>query len=116
QPDLTIGFFQHIPFPSYEMFRLIPWRTELLEGMIGADLVGFHTYDDVQHFLNAATRILPVNASSNVLTVDDRPVVAEAFPMGIDFEKYAGLTQEQEVLDQVEQLDQIFEGHQVILS
>ncbi|HEY1025673.1 MAG TPA: trehalose-6-phosphate synthase, partial [Sphingobacteriaceae bacterium] len=96
RPDLTIGFFLHIPFPSYEMFRLIPWRAELLEGITGADLVGFHTYDDVQHFLSAATRILPLNSSSNILTVDDRPVVAEAFPMGIDFEKYSDLTREKE--------------------
>ncbi len=116
RPDLTIGFFLHIPFPSYEMFRLIPWRAELLEGMTGADLVGFHTYDDVQHFLNAATRILPLNSSSNILTVDDRPVVAEAFPMGIDFEKYSSLTREKEVQEQIEQLRSTLNGNTIILS
>ena len=51
-PDLSIGFFLHIPFPSYEMFRLLPWRRELLNGMLGSDLVGFHTYDDMRHFLS----------------------------------------------------------------
>lgn len=52
-PDATIGFFLHIPFPSYELFRLLPsrWREELLEGLLGADLVGFHTYDYTQYFL-----------------------------------------------------------------
>ena len=59
-PDISIGFFLHIPFPSHEMFRLIPWRSELLEGMMGADLIGFHTFDDVRHFLSAVTRVLPV--------------------------------------------------------
>lgn len=116
RPDLTIGFFLHIPFPSYEMFRLIPWRAELLEGMTGADLVGFHTYDDVQHFLNAATRILPLNSSSNILTVDDRAVVAEAFPMGIDYEKYASLTIEESVQEQIRQLRSQFNENKVILS
>ena len=116
QANLTIGFFLHIPFPSYEMFRLIPWRAELLEGMVGADLVGFHTYDDVQHFLNAAVRILPINSSSNILTVDDRPVVAEAFPMGIDFEKYSSFTSDRIVLEQIRLLKENFTDKRIILS
>jgi trehalose 6-phosphate synthase/phosphatase len=116
QPTITIGFFLHIPFPSYEMFRLIPWRTELLEGMLGADLVGFHTYDDVQHFINAVIRILPYNSSSNIITVKDRPVVAEAFPMGIDDKKYASLPQQPEVQEQITHLKENFKDNQVILS
>lgn len=115
-PDLTIGFFLHIPFPSYELFRLIPWRAELLEGMLGADLVGFHTYDDVQHFMNAAIRILPINSNSNILTVDDRPVVAEAFPMGIDYNKYSSLTNDAIVMDQVSQLKENFSDSRIVLS
>ncbi|HEY1060890.1 MAG TPA: bifunctional alpha,alpha-trehalose-phosphate synthase (UDP-forming)/trehalose-phosphatase [Daejeonella sp.] len=114
--DLTIGFFLHIPFPSYELFRLIPWRAELLEGMLGADLVGFHTYDDVQHFMNAAIRILPINSNSNILTVDDRPVVAEAFPMGIDYNKYSSLTNDDAVLEQIELLKENFSDSRIILS
>ncbi|MCF8452322.1 MAG: bifunctional alpha,alpha-trehalose-phosphate synthase (UDP-forming)/trehalose-phosphatase, partial [Pedobacter sp.] len=114
--DLTIGFFLHIPFPSYELFRLIPWRAELLEGMLGADLVGFHTYDDVQHFMNAAIRILPINSNSNILTVDDRPVVAEAFPMGIDYNKYSSLTNDNAVLEQIELLKENFSDSRIILS
>ncbi len=116
QPDLTIGFFQHIPFPSYEMFRLIPWRAELLEGMLGADLIGFHTYDDVQHFLNAAARILPYNSSSNIVTVGDRPVVAEAFPMGIDDKKYAELPQQEDVKKEIAHLHDTFKNIKLILS
>jgi trehalose 6-phosphate synthase/phosphatase len=116
QPQLAIGFFLHIPFPSYEMFRLIPWRAELLEGVLGADLVGFHTYDDVQHFLNAVVRILPYNSSSNVITVKDRPVVAEAFPMGIDDKKYASLPDQEEVKEQITHLKESFNNYKVILS
>ena len=52
RPDLTVGFFLHIPFPSFEIFRIFPWREELLEGILGSDLIGFHTYDYVRHFLS----------------------------------------------------------------
>lgn len=57
RPDITIGFFLHIPFPSYEVFRILPWRNELLEGLLGADLIGFHTYDYERHFLSSVRRL-----------------------------------------------------------
>src|SRR3546814_107016 len=59
-PEISIGFFQHIPFPSYEIFRQIPWREALLEGVLGADLIGFHTYDDIRHFISAVPRLMGV--------------------------------------------------------
>jgi trehalose 6-phosphate synthase/phosphatase len=60
KPAATIGFFLHIPFPSFEIFRLLPqtWRAEILEGLLGADLIGFHTYDYAQHFLRSVLRVL----------------------------------------------------------
>ncbi|RCH54798.1 bifunctional alpha,alpha-trehalose-phosphate synthase (UDP-forming)/trehalose-phosphatase [Mucilaginibacter hurinus] len=115
KPDATIGFFLHIPFPSFEMFRLIPWRSELIEGILGADLVGFHTFDDASHFITAATRLLPVNTTSNVVTVDDRPVVVESFPMGIDDAKYAALTRSDDVLKEVTHLKDTFKKRQLML-
>ncbi len=87
-PKVTIGFFQHIPFPSYEVFRLLPWRYELLKGLMGADLIGFHTYDDVRHFMSAAMRISNTQSNANEIVLDDRSVVVDAFPMGIDYNKY----------------------------
>ncbi|WP_118975014.1 bifunctional alpha,alpha-trehalose-phosphate synthase (UDP-forming)/trehalose-phosphatase [Taibaiella koreensis] len=88
-PDVSIGFFQHIPFPSYEVFRLIPWRDQLLKGLLGADLIGFHTFDDVRHFMSAATRIVHAPSNANELILDDeRSVIVDAFPMGIDYDKY----------------------------
>jgi len=56
--NLTIGYFQHIPFPNDEVFRSIPWRDELLQGLLGADLIAFHTFNDTQHFLNSCAHIL----------------------------------------------------------
>ncbi|GAA3964562.1 bifunctional alpha,alpha-trehalose-phosphate synthase (UDP-forming)/trehalose-phosphatase [Pedobacter ginsengiterrae] len=115
-PESTIGFFQHIPFPSYEIFRLIPWRVELLNGMLGADLIGFHTYDDVRHFLSTATRLLPVNSSANILNSNERQIVVEAFPMGIDFDKFSNLTAFNDVQREVEYFRAGKEDMKVILS
>lgn len=115
-PDVAIGYFQHIPFPSFELFRLIPWRAELLEGMLGADLLGFHTFDDSHHFLNAVTRLLPVNASANVVMVNDRAVVAETFPMGIDNNKFELLSADPEVQSQLDDLRENFQHTNMVLS
>ncbi|MEO3404860.1 bifunctional alpha,alpha-trehalose-phosphate synthase (UDP-forming)/trehalose-phosphatase [Mucilaginibacter sp. CAU 1740] len=115
-PDVSIGFFLHIPFPSHEMFRLIPWRSELLEGILGADLIGFHTFDDVRHFLGAATRLLPVSSNANIITNGERSVVVESFPMGIDEKKYASLPLQEEVKQQIELIKENFKNKKLILS
>lgn len=96
-PSVTIGFFQHIPFPSFEIFRLIPWREEIIAGMLGADLLGFHTFDDARHFISAASRLSSSNPSDNILNYKNRQVVVEAFPMGIDNEKFDQLTRDAKV-------------------
>ena len=115
-PGVSIGFFLHIPFPSFQLFRLIPWRKELLEGLLGADLVGFHTFDDVQHFTQGCARLLHLNLSANIVSLPDRLVVAEAFPMGIDEQKYAALSQSDEVLQEIHQLKESFNGIKTVLS
>jgi len=115
-PDATIGFFQHIPFPSYELFRLIPWRANLLEGMLGADLIGFHTYDDVRHFTSSATRVLPVQTSANVIHKEDRNITIDAFPMGIDAAKFSELPNTPEVKAIKEQYSNILGDTKIILS
>ncbi len=84
----AIGFFNHIPFPSYEIFRIIPWRSKILRGMLGADLVGFHTYDDVRHFLSAVSRIIGIDNKMGMLRAENHLCHADSFPMGIDFEKF----------------------------
>jgi trehalose 6-phosphate synthase/phosphatase len=116
QPDIAIGFFLHIPFPSYEMFRLIPWRAELIHGVLGADLIGFHTFDDVRHFLNASTRILPVTSSANIITEGDRSVVIESFPMGIDDKKYASLTHDPDVKKDIKLIQDTFKNTKLVVT
>lgn len=88
RPELTSGFFLHIPFPSYEIFRTLPWRTEILEGLLGADLIGFHTYDYERHFLSSVRRLLGYEVSFNEIHLDHRVVKVDSFPMGIDYDKF----------------------------
>jgi trehalose 6-phosphate synthase/phosphatase len=86
---LEIGFFLHIPWPSFELFRLLPWRKEILEGLLGADLIGFHTYDYVRHFLSSVCRIAGLEHTLNKVNIGNRIVKVDAFPMGINYEKYS---------------------------
>jgi trehalose 6-phosphate synthase/phosphatase len=115
-PDVSVGFFQHIPFPSFELFRLIPWRNEILEGMLGADLIGFHTFDDARHFVQACRRLLPVQTSANEITVGSRAVVVDTFPMGIDFKKFNELPKEPLVQVEAEKLRDTFSNQKMVLS
>ncbi len=88
RPGLSIGFFLHIPFPSYEIFRTMPWRREVLSGLLGSDLIGFHTYDYERHFLSSIRRILGHEVSFNEIHLDDRVAKVDSFPMGIDYKKF----------------------------
>jgi trehalose 6-phosphate synthase/phosphatase len=115
-PDITIGFFQHIPFPSYEVFRLLPWRKAILQGMLGADLLGFHTYNDVRHFVSSVTHIVGLPATQGVIETEDRPVLVDAFPMGIDYDKYAGLAASPRVQAIEAEFREALRSRQVILS
>lgn len=87
-PKVSIGYFQHIPFPSLEVFRLLPWRAELLEGLLGADLIGFHTYDYQRHFMSSVRRLLGQETFFNRIKLDERVIKTDAFPKGIDFDLF----------------------------
>ncbi len=99
-PKLAIGFFLHIPFPSFELFRQLPkaWRTELLNGILGADLVGFHTYDYTQYFLRCVTRILGHEHNLGRVVTQRKVTRVDTFPMGIDFDRFAASTDIPEVV------------------
>ncbi|KAJ2727180.1 Trehalose-6-P synthase/phosphatase complex subunit [Coemansia sp. Benny D115] len=84
-PNAHIGFFLHIPFPSSEIFRCLHVRRELLEGMLGADVVGLQTFAYKRHFVHTAKRVLGVDGSPSGLTLDDgRHVVVGQYAMGLD--------------------------------
>jgi trehalose 6-phosphate synthase/phosphatase len=88
RPDLNIGFFLHIPFPSYELIRILPWREKIIEGMLGANLLGFHTYDYARHFISSVKRLLGHDVEFNQIKLENRLVFIDVFPMGIDYEKF----------------------------
>ena len=114
-PDNEVGFFLHIPFPSYEVFRLLTWREELLYGILGADLIGFHTYDYVRHFLSSVRRLLGIEDHFNRLVYEDRYVRVDAFPMGIDYDRFARIDLDSSLDLQPTNLEQR-SGVQTILS
>lgn len=115
-PNTKIGFFMHIPFPSFEIFRLLPWRKEILEGILGADLIGFHTYDYVRHFLSSVRRIMHLDAHLGNITINERQVHVDAFPMGIDYERYSQSLENTAVKAEVNKFRKKLKFTRVILS
>lgn len=114
--EVDIGFFLHIPFPSFELFRLLPWREEILNGLLGADLIGFHTYDYVRHFITSACRILGLEHTLGKLSVGNRIVKVDAFPMGIDYEKYSQAVNDPDVQKEVRKILQKVGNRKIVIS
>ncbi len=115
-PEAKIGFFLHIPFPSFEIFRVLPWRAELLHGMLGADLIGFHTFDYTRHFLSSVRRLLGYEHSLGLITTDRQVIKVDAFPMGIDFGRFASSAERPEVQNEIRRIRRRIGERKVILS
>ena len=117
-PEIPIGFFLHIPFPSYEVFRMLPrpWREEIIEGMLGSSLVGFHTHDYMRDFLTSVLRTCGYEHQLGSLTLRDRVVKVDTFPMGIEFEKFTAAAQSPGTALSVAELQKKCVGQKVIFS
>jgi len=115
-PEASIGFFLHIPFPSYEIFRLLPWREEILEGLMGSDLIGFHTYEYARHFLSSVHRLLGYDHSMSTIHTGGRMVKVDIFPIGIDFNKFNTAASQPEVKREITKFKKDIEGRKVVLS
>jgi len=117
-PELPIGFFLHIPFPYYEVFRLLPraWRTEIIEGLLGSSLVGFHTHDYTRDFLTGVLRTAGYEHQLGSLTLKDRVVKVDTFPMGVDFERFARVAALPETDARVAELRGKCAGQKIIFS
>ena len=118
RPHLAIGFFLHIPFPDFEVFRLLPeaWRKDILEGILGADLVSFHTYAYTQYFLQCVQRLLGFENNFGAVTLQGRLVKAETHPMGIDFARFDAAADDPAVRAEALALTRTLAGVRVILS
>src|ERR1051326_6278770 len=118
-PGIPIGFFLHIPFPTFEIYLLLPrkWRAEILEGLLGADLIGFHTYDYMQDFLRCVLRILGHEHNMGQFVLHDRIVKARTFSMGIDYKRFhSAATASPEVQHEKEELLNSLRDSKIILS
>jgi len=117
-PEAQVGFFLHIPFPSFEIFRLMPrpWRQAILRGILGSDVVGFHTFDYTQYFLRAVSRTLGLETTPNSVTVGDRLVTAETFPLGIDYRRFNEAARSGPVAKEKQKLWSILGNKKLIFS
>lgn len=101
RPDVTIGYFHHIPFPAHGLYSQLPWRDQVLRGLLGADVIGFQRAQDATYFLTAVRRRLKYDMKASTVTVPEedgtRPVVAKAFPISIDTAPYRELAARPEI-------------------
>jgi trehalose 6-phosphate synthase len=106
RPDLSIMHFWHIPWPPWEVFRVCPWRRELIEGLLGNDLVGFHLEQYCKNFLECAERVLGVSVDlkAGMVEYEGREVWVRPFPISIDYDWWASLARQRRVARRIAQL------------
>ncbi len=115
-PGLSIGFFLHIPFPSSEIYRLLPAREQLLRGVLGADYVSFQVGDYARHFRSSCLRILGVDSEPDWIDLDGRRVGIGVDPIGIDVAGFREVIAEKETARLLADLEQQYEGRRLILG
>lgn len=114
--DLSIGYFHHIPFPSYELFRILPERAEILKGLLGADLIAFHTHDYMRHFISTVERVMGLEFNLDKVHFENRNVYVEAIPMGINYKLYNDAILNKEVQEKALTLKKNYGNRKLILS
>lgn len=116
-PRVTLGFFLHTPFPSSEIYRILPVRREILLGILDCDLIGFHTYDYARHFLSSCTRILGLPTMPNGVEHDNgRYCHVGTFPIGIDPSQFLENLETPKVQKRIEMLERRFKDVKVIVG
>ncbi|KAK0578314.1 hypothetical protein LWI29_008526 [Acer saccharum] len=114
--NMKVGWFLHTPFPSSEIHRTLPSRSELLRSVLAADLVGFHTYDYARHFVSACTRILGFEGTPEGVENQGKLTRVAAFPIGIDSERFIRALELPQVQDHIKELKERFAGRKVMLG
>ncbi|XP_070664350.1 alpha,alpha-trehalose-phosphate synthase [UDP-forming] 1-like isoform X2 [Malus domestica] len=113
---IKVGWFLHTPFPSSEIHRTLPSRSELLRSVLAADLVGFHTYDYARHFVSACTRILGLEGTPEGVEDQGRLTRVAAFPIGIDSDRFIRALDVPQVQEHIKELKERFAGRKVMLG
>ncbi|KAI9725112.1 MAG: Trehalose-6-P synthase/phosphatase complex synthase subunit [Chrysothrix sp. TS-e1954] len=114
--NVKYGFFLHTPFPSSEIYRILPVRREILEGVLQSDLIGFHTYDYARHFLSSCSHVLNLSTTPNGVGYRGRFVTVGAFPIGIDPQKFDETLKKPKVQSRIAALEGKFEGLKLIVG
>ncbi len=114
--DLAIGFFLHIPFPSSEVYRTLPVREAILQGMLGANLLGFHTYEYVSHFRASVLRILGIESEPENIALPTHNARLGVLPIGIDPVDIARMATTSASESRYQELCAQHQGQQVILG
>lgn len=115
--NVRIGFFLHTPFPSSEIYRILPVRSEILIGVLSCDLIGFHTYDYARHFLSSVSHIVKnVKTLPNGIEYEGRSISIGAFPIGIDVRNFTDGIQKPSVVDRIKQLKSKFGDTKIIVG
>ncbi|MDB5292599.1 MAG: otsA [Phycisphaerales bacterium] len=115
-PSLRVGFFLHTPFPSYDIFRRHPRRNELISGMLGADLVGFHTYGYMQHFRSAALRLLGYESEITRVRHEGRSTQLGVYPIGINADRFIEEMKSPQFAQRRREFAETHAGKQIVLS
>lgn len=116
KPRMRLGWFLHTPFPSSEIYRAMPYREEVLHGILAADLIGFHIYDYARHFKSACTKILGLEVTHQGVEYNGRFVQVGTFPIGIDAHKFVEALDSDEVRLEYEDLEKKLAGKTVLLG
>ena len=117
-PDAAVGFFLHIPFPPAEVFQLMPppWRSAILDGVLGADLVGFHVHEYVNNFLRSVAKFLGYRAEAGAVYAGRRKVRVGAFPISIDFDFFYNSSLREDVAAMIKELRLRLRGLKIVFS
>ena len=115
-PDARIGFFLHIPFPPNDVFRVLPWREEILEGLLAADLIGFHVPQYADYFRDACRVVLGAETSNDSVRLAGRQTKVAAFPLGIDNKYWADLTSQASVAERAAAIRREANGRKIFVG
>jgi trehalose 6-phosphate synthase len=116
RPEATIGQFWHIPWPAMEIFRILPWSRELLRGMLGCDLIGFHVEEYVDNFLESVETLLDAEVDGNVVRYQGHETRAEAHPIGIEVDRFEEMADDESIGQEAEKFRERMGADNIVIG
>jgi trehalose 6-phosphate synthase/phosphatase len=115
-PNLAVGFFLHTPFPSSEVYRLLPAREDVLRGLLGSDYISFQVGDYARHFRSSCLRILGIDSNPDSIEIDGRRIGIGVDPIGIDTAGFFAVLADPETARLLENLEEQYAGRKLVLG